>query len=212
MLSAIDKAGYKAGERVMLALDCAATEFFKDGATSMRQGQDRSRSEQAKYLADLVSRYPIGSIEDGMSEDDWDGWKNLTDRVGKKCQLVGDDLFVTNIKFLAKGIKNGLANSILIKVNQIGTLTETLDAVELATSRLHRRDVAPLRRDRRLDDRRPRRRHQLRPDQDRLALALRSHGEVQPAAAHRGATRRTGEVCRQGRAEGAGVTLRRIQI
>src|SRR5437870_5706967 len=133
VVSAIGTAGYKAGEDVMLGLDCAATEFFKDGAYVYGgENKTRSRSEQAKYLADLVSRYPIVTIEDGMSEDDMDGWKELTDLIGKKCQLVGDDLFVTNVTRLADGIKNGRANSILIKVNQIGTLTETLAAVELA--------------------------------------------------------------------------------
>jgi enolase len=133
VVSAIGKAGYKAGGDVMLALDCAATEFFKDGKYVYGgENKTRSRSEQAKYLADLVSRYPIVSIEDGMSEDDMDGWKELTDLVGGKCQLVGDDLFVTNVTRLADGIKNGRANSILIKVNQIGTLTETLSAVEMA--------------------------------------------------------------------------------
>jgi len=133
VMAAIGKAGYSAGSDVMLALDCAATEFFKDG-NYVYGGENkiRSRSEQAKYLADLASRYPIVSIEDGMSEDDMDGWKELTDLVGKKCQLVGDDLFVTNVTRLADGIKNGRANSILIKVNQIGTLTETLSAVEMA--------------------------------------------------------------------------------
>ena len=133
VMSAIGKAGYKAGQDVMLALDCAATEFFKDGNYVYGgENKTRSRSEQAKYLADLVARYPIVSIEDGMSEDDMEGWKELTDLVGKKCQLVGDDLFVTNVKRLADGIKAGRANSILIKVNQIGTLTETLAAVEMA--------------------------------------------------------------------------------
>ena len=133
VMAAIDKAGYKAGADVMLGLDCASTEFFKDGAY-VYSGEDktRSRSEQAKYLADLVSRYPIVSIEDGMSEDDMDGWKELTDLIGGKCQLVGDDLFVTNVTRLADGIKNGRANSILVKVNQIGTLTETLSAIEMA--------------------------------------------------------------------------------
>src|SRR5215831_12010517 len=133
VMGAIGKAGYKAGQDVMLALDCAATEFFKDG-NYVYGGENkiRSRSEQVKYLADLVSRYPIVSIEDGMSEDDMEGWKELTGLIGGKCQLVGDDLFVTNVKRLADGIKNGRANSILIKVNQIGTLTETLAAVELA--------------------------------------------------------------------------------
>ena len=117
----------------MLALDCASTEFFKDGKYVYEgEKKTRSRSEQAKYLADLVARYPIVSIEDGMSEDDMDGWKELTDLIGKKCQLVGDDLFVTNVNRLAEGIRAGRGNSILIKVNQIGTLTETLAAVEMA--------------------------------------------------------------------------------
>jgi len=133
VMSAIGKAGYKAGDDVMLALDCAATEFFKDGNYVYGgENKTRSRTEQAKYLADLVSRYPIVSIEDGMAEDDMDGWKELTDMIGGKCQLVGDDLFVTNVRRLADGIKNGRANSILIKVNQIGSLTETLAAVEMA--------------------------------------------------------------------------------
>ncbi|MDB5625871.1 MAG: enolase [Tardiphaga sp.] len=133
IMGAIAKAGYSAGKDVMLGLDCAATEFFKDGAYVYGgENKTRSRSEQAKYLADLVARYPIVTIEDGMSEDDMDGWKELTDLVGGKCQLVGDDLFVTNVTRLADGIKNGRANSILIKVNQIGTLTETLAAVEMA--------------------------------------------------------------------------------
>jgi enolase len=130
---AIAKAGYEPGEDVMLALDCAATEFFKNGAYVYEgEGKTRTRQEQAKYLADLIGRYPIVSIEDGMAEDDWEGWKILTDLVGKKCQLVGDDLFVTNVTRLARGIKDGVANSILVKVNQIGTLTETLAAVEMA--------------------------------------------------------------------------------
>src|SRR6187402_2038093 len=133
VMAAIGKAGYKAGDDVMLGLDCAATEFFKDGNYVYGgENKTRSRSEQAKYLADLVARYPIVTIEDGMSEDDMDGWKELTDLIGTKCQLVGDDLFVTNVKRLAEGIKAGRANSILIKVNQIGTLTETLAAVEMA--------------------------------------------------------------------------------
>ncbi|WP_458760907.1 phosphopyruvate hydratase [Afipia sp. TerB] len=133
VMSAIGKAGYKAGDDVMLALDCASTEFFKDGKYVYEgEKKTRSRSEQAKYLADLVSRYPIVSIEDGMAEDDMDGWKELTDLIGAKCQLVGDDLFVTNVKRLAEGIRKGLGNSILVKVNQIGSLTETLAAVELA--------------------------------------------------------------------------------
>jgi enolase len=133
VMNAINKAGYKAGSDVMLGLDCASTEFFKDGAYVYGgENKTRSISEQAKYLADLVSRYPIVTIEDGMSEDDMDGWKQLTGLIGGNCQLVGDDLFVTNVTRLADGIKHGRANSILIKVNQIGTLTETLAAVEMA--------------------------------------------------------------------------------
>jgi enolase 1/2/3 len=133
IMQAITKAGYKPGSDVVLALDCAATEFFEDGTYVYEgEGKKRSRQEQAKYLADLIGRYPIVSIEDGMAEDDWEGWKTLTDLVGGKCQLVGDDLFVTNVTRLARGIKDGIANSILVKVNQIGTLTETLAAVEMA--------------------------------------------------------------------------------
>ncbi|MET4258335.1 enolase [Bradyrhizobium sp. S3.12.5] len=133
VMNAIGKAGYKAGSDIVIGLDCASTEFFRDGKYVYEgEGKTRSVSEQAKYLADLVGRYPIVTIEDGMSEDDMDGWKELTDLVGNKCQLVGDDLFVTNVKRLAEGIKAGRANSILIKVNQIGTLTETLAAVEMA--------------------------------------------------------------------------------
>lgn len=133
VMSAIEAAGYKPGEDIALALDCAATEFFKDGAY-LYEGERKSRDPkaQAKYLAKLVGSYPIVSIEDGMSEDDWGGWKALTDLVGSKCQLVGDDLFVTNVTRLSRGIKEKTANSILVKVNQIGSLTETLAAVEMA--------------------------------------------------------------------------------
>ena len=117
----------------MLALDCAATEFFNNGVYRYDgERKTRSKEQQVKYLADLASRYPIVSIEDGMAEDDMEGWKLLTDAIGRKCQLVGDDVFVTNVTQLSEGIKNGIANSILIKVNQIGTLTETLAAVEMA--------------------------------------------------------------------------------
>jgi enolase len=133
VMQAIGKAGYTAGKDVVLALDPASTEFFKDGAYHYEgEGITRSPEQQAKYLAQLVSRYPIVSIEDGMAEDDFAGWKMLTDLIGGKCQLVGDDLFVTNVTRLAQGIKDGLGNSILIKVNQIGTLTETLAAVDMA--------------------------------------------------------------------------------
>ena len=133
VMQAIEKAGYKPGNDIMIALDCAATEFFKDGIYNYEgEGKKRSSKDQAQYLADLVARYPIVSIEDGMSEDDWNGWKIVTDLIGDKCQLVGDDLFVTNVTRLSKGIKDGVGNSILVKVNQIGTLTETLAAVEMA--------------------------------------------------------------------------------
>jgi enolase len=133
VMKSVEKAGYKPGQDVVLALDCASTEFFKNGVYDYEgEGKKRSRDEHAKYLADLVSRYPIVSIEDGMAEDDFEGWKILTDMIGKKCQLVGDDLFVTNVVRLADGIKRGLGNSILVKVNQIGTLTETIAAVEMA--------------------------------------------------------------------------------
>ncbi|WP_336064851.1 phosphopyruvate hydratase [Nitratireductor rhodophyticola] len=133
VLASIEKAGYKPGEDVGIALDCAATEFFKEGKYVYEgEGQTRDGKAQAEYLAKLVGNYPIISIEDGMSEDDFEGWKILTDLVGNKAQLVGDDLFVTNSARLRDGIKMGIGNSILVKVNQIGTLTETLDAVETA--------------------------------------------------------------------------------
>ena len=133
VMTAIGKAGYTVRKDVVLALDCASTEFFKNGVYAYEgEGKKRSREEQVNYLAALAQRYLIASIEDGMAEDDWDGWKMLTDRIGKTCQLVGDDLFVTNVARLSDGISRGIANSILIKVNQIGTLTETLAAVEMA--------------------------------------------------------------------------------
>ncbi|HBE82432.1 MAG: phosphopyruvate hydratase [Blastocatellia bacterium] len=134
ILEAIENAGYNAGENVMLALDPASSEFFVDGEYVFKKSDGRklSSDEMAAYWADWCDKYPIISIEDGMAENDWDGWKNLTERVGDHVQLVGDDLFVTNVKFLRRGIEERAANSILIKVNQIGTLTETLDAIELA--------------------------------------------------------------------------------
>ncbi len=133
VMSAIEKAGYKPGGDVCIALDCAATEFFKDGKYVYEgEGVTRTPKEQAEYLAKLVGDYPIVSIEDGMSEDDWEGWKAVTDLIGKTCQLVGDDLFVTNVTRLSQGIKGGTANSILVKVNQIGSLTETMAAVSMA--------------------------------------------------------------------------------
>ena len=137
IIKAIGNAGYKAGEDVMIALDCAAAEFYKDGVYDYTlfegdKGVKRSSEEQASYLAELASKYPIVSIEDGMDENDWDGWKSLTEKAGDRVQLVGDDLFVTNVERLSKGIEKGIANSILIKVNQIGTLSETIAAVDMA--------------------------------------------------------------------------------
>ncbi|MFS2110195.1 phosphopyruvate hydratase [Sphingomonas sp. Sphisp140] len=133
IMSSIEAAGYKPGDDVMLALDCAATEYFKDGAYKMvGEGKTFSSLENADFLAELAAKYPIFSIEDGMAEDDWEGWKALTEKLGGKVQLVGDDLFVTNPKRLLRGIEGGYANSLLVKVNQIGTLTETLEAVSLA--------------------------------------------------------------------------------
>jgi enolase len=133
VLKAIEKAGYRVGDDVMLALDPAASEFFEDRAYHYKgEGKTRSIDQQVAYLAELTKNYPIVSIEDGMAEDDASGWQKLTQRIGKNCQLVGDDVFVTNVARLADGIKNGIGNSILIKVNQIGTLTETLAAVETA--------------------------------------------------------------------------------
>ena len=133
VMTAIEKAGFAPGKDVALALDPAASEFFKDGAYRYAgEGKTRSNHEQASYLANLASRYPIVSIEDGMAEDDMEGWKMLTKLLGEKCQLVGDDVFVTNVTRLSEAIKNGIANSILVKVNQIGTLTEALAAVEMA--------------------------------------------------------------------------------
>ncbi len=137
IVEAIKKAGYEPGKDVKIAMDCASSEFYKDGVYDYTwkegdAGKKRTSAEQAAYLEELVSKYPIDSIEDGMAESDWEGWKLLTDKIGSKCQLVGDDLFVTNVEYLKKGIELGCANSILIKVNQIGSLTETLDAIEMA--------------------------------------------------------------------------------
>ena len=137
IMSAIKAAGYEPGKDVKIGMDCASSEFFKNGIYDYsifegENGKKRTADEQIAYLEDLINNYPIDSIEDGMSENDWEGWKKLTDRIGNRCQLVGDDLFVTNVEFLEKGIAMGCANSILIKVNQIGSLSETLDAIEMA--------------------------------------------------------------------------------
>jgi enolase len=133
VVKAIEAAGFRPGQDIALGLDCAATEFFKDGKYVYEgEGATRSIEDQAKYIAKLSAQYPIASIEDAMSEDDWEGWKILTELIGGKCQLVGDDLFVTNVTRLSEGVSKGIANSILVKVNQIGTLTETLAAVDMA--------------------------------------------------------------------------------
>ena len=133
IMKSIEQAGYKPGRDMVIGLDCAATEFFKNGAYHYEgTGQTLSPQQQAEYLAGLVASYPIATIEDGMSEDDWEGWKAVTDLVGSRCQLVGDDLFVTNVTRLSQGIRQGVANSLLVKVNQIGSLTETLAAVDMA--------------------------------------------------------------------------------
>ncbi len=137
IMAAIRTAGYEPGKDVKIGMDCASSEFYKDGVYDYTlfegpQGKKRSADEQIAYLEELINKYPIDSIEDGMSENDWEGWKKLTARIGHRCQLVGDDLFVTNVEFLRKGIAEGCANSILIKVNQIGSLSETLDAIEMA--------------------------------------------------------------------------------
>lgn len=137
IISAIKNAGYEPGKDIMIGMDCASSEFYKNGLYDYtifegEKGKVRTSDEQIDYLEELISKYPIDSIEDGMSENDWEGWKKLTDRIGSKCQLVGDDLFVTNVDFLSKGIEMGCGNSILIKVNQIGSLSETLDAIEMA--------------------------------------------------------------------------------
>ena len=137
LLQAIEKAGYKPGDDIMLALDCASSEFYKEGIYDYRKfegegGAFRTREEQVSYLAELTQKYPIISIEDGMQEDDWEGWKLLTEKIGDRVQLVGDDLFVTNVNRLSQGIEQGVANSILVKVNQIGSLSETMAAVQMA--------------------------------------------------------------------------------
>ena len=144
IIQAIKAAGYEPGKDVKIAMDCAASEFYKNGVYDYslfegKNGKKRTADEQIAYLEELINNYPIDSIEDGMSENDWDGWKKLTARIGSRCQLVGDDLFVTNVEFLSKGIETACGNSILVKVNQIGSLSETLDTIEMA----HRHGYKP---------------------------------------------------------------------
>ena len=201
VMQAIAKTGFKAGDDMLLALDCASTEFFKDGAYHYGgEGKVRSIQQQVDYLAQLVSKYPIASIEDGMAEDDFEGWKLLTKTIGAKCQLVGDDLFVTNVTRLADGIERhgqldpGEGQPDRHADRDAGRRRDG------AQGWLHGGDVASFGRNRRLDHRRSRRRHQLRTDQDRFAGALGSHREVQPIAAHRAGARPAGEICRTQRA------------
>ncbi len=198
ILQAIERAGYKPGRDVCLGLDAAASEFYQDGLYNLEsEGRKFTSAQFVDYLDGLVARFPIITIEDGMAEGDWDGWSLLTQRLGRKIQLVGDDLFVTNTRILREGIARGIANSILIKPNQIGTLTETLAAIDMATDGgLHLGHLAPLGRDRGQHDRRHRRRDPRDADQDRVAVPLRPHRQVQPAAAHRGRTRRGRELRR----------------
>jgi enolase len=186
---AIKNAGYTPGKDIALALDVASSEFFKDGAYQF-EGKALSATEMSAYYAELVADYPLVSIEDPLDENDWEGWKTLTDTIGDKVQLVGDDLFVTNPVRLQQGIDTKTANSLLVKVNQIGSLTETLDAVPGPARRLHHHHLAPLRRNRGHHHRRHLRCHQRRPDQDRCPGPLRARCQVQPAAAHRRGTRR----------------------
>ncbi len=192
LVAGIAAAGYEAGKDVFIALDPATSEIY-EGGNYVLQHENRSLSgaELASYWADKVDRYPIISIEDGMDEEDWDGWKALTDEIGGRCQLVGDDLFVTNPERLERGIEGGVANS----DPRQGQPDRHPDRDPRGRPhgprrRLQRRHVPPLRRDRGHDDRRPRRRHRLRPDQDRSAEPLRSRRQVQPAAPHRGAAGR----------------------
>ena len=172
---AVEKAGYKLGEQVYLALDAASTEFFRDGKYHLEgEGKALDSAGMAQLYADLAARYPIVSIEDGMAEDDWDGWQGLTSSLGDKVQLVGDDLFVTNVTRLRQGIERRAANAILVKVNQIGTLSETHGRRQHGPARpLQCGDLASLRRDGRRNHRRSGGGHQCRADQDRLPVALR---------------------------------------
>ena len=176
LVEAIDKAGYTPGTDIALACDCAASEFYKEGKYVLAAENRALTSEEfADMMAAWCDKYPIISIEDGMAEDDWAGWKHLTDRLGKNVQLVGDDIFVTNTKILKQGIAKGVANSILIKINQIGTLTETFAAITMADARaLHVGDLAPVGRDGGQHHRRHRRGHERGPDQDRARCRART--------------------------------------
>ena len=212
IMEAIGKAGYEAGKQAFIALDPAASEFYN--ADKKRYSVDGKEIEAAALVdlyAKWVDKYPICSIEDGFAEDDWDGWKLMTERLGNKIQLVGDDIFVTNTKRFQRGIDEGMANSILIKVNQIGTLDrDDRGRRSGPAERLHQCDQPPQRRDRGFDDRRPGRGLGHRPDQDRLGLADRPHGQVQPVAADRRDFGRGGALRRPAVSEEA-VLMNKIQ-
>ena len=208
ILEAIDKAGYEPGEQVWIALDVGRHRILRreDEDATRSTASSSTRPRWSTFWPSWVEKYPICSIEDGCSEDDWDGWKLLTERLGDKVQLVGDDLFVTNTKRLQRGIDEGIANSILIKVNQIGTLTETIEAIQLAQRNgytsitSHRSGETE---DATIADLAVALWH--RPDQDRLGLAHRPHGQVQPVAADRRATRRRRRLRRAAVSEEIGI-------
>ena len=189
ILDAAERAGHR--DRVAIALDPAASEVYRDGAYHLPgEGRTLDPSELVDFYGSLSERFPVVSIEDGLDEDAWGDWRRLTETIGERVQLVGDDLFVTNVDFLQRGIDEGVGNAILVKVNQIGTLTQSLDVIELARVRgVCHGHLTSLRRDGGHDDRRPRGRRERRPDQDGGACAHRPCREVQPAAAHRGGAR-----------------------
>ncbi len=187
IIAAIKSAGYVPGKDVMIGMDCASSEFYKNGVYDYtifegEKGKKRTSDEQIAYLEELITKYPIDSIEDGMSENDWDGWKKLTERIGGRCQLVGDDLFVTNVDFLSKGIAMGCANSILIKVNQIGSLSETLDAIEMA----HRHGYTTVTSHRSGETEDATIADIAVANQDRFFESFRPYGQIQPVAPYRG--------------------------
>ena len=198
LVEAISASGFTPGDEIAIALDPAMSELFRDGSYHLDgEGKVLDAAATVEFWARLVDTYPIVSIEDGMAEDDWEGWAALTTAIGDRVQLVGDDLFVTNVTRLQRGIDDKVANSVLVKVNQIGTLTETLTTVELAHSRGYSSSHEPPQwRDRGHDDRRPGRRHELRPDQDRRAGAQRPRRQVQPTPPSRGRTRRASRLSR----------------
>ncbi len=211
VLEAVVQAGYQPGKNIYLALDVAASELWNDAGKhyEFKKSKEKNRSadEMVALYEEWVRQYPIISIEDGLAEGDWDGWKTLTKALGDRIQLVGDDIFVTNPEILARGIKEGIGNALLVKLNQIGTVSETLDAVAMARDAGYReRDLAPLRRNRRHDDCRPRRRHRRRPDQDRLGQPLGSRRQVQPAAENRRRARHQRAVRRTVRDQATRVT------